>query len=126
MQHLIKFSFLTFLSFFTLTCEKQPSLSQLNLIDHDKVLYETRYAVIKPSILRMKQEPFSSSDGVLTLRQYDVVKVILLVNQTGGWCRAEHQSTEGWVPVDDLQLFRTLGEASSYLSALPHLTDIKP
>lgn len=96
------------------TCHKKIDLTKYNIIENDKLISETRYALIRPEFLRLRQEPDYRSQGIATLYRYDMVEVVLLVNQTGGWCKLSHGKMDGWLPVGDLIIFDSYESALSY------------
>lgn len=96
------------------SCHKKIDLSKYNIIENDKLISETRYALIRPEFLRLRAEPDYRSVGIATLYRYDMVEVVLLVNQSGGWCRLRQGKMEGWLPVGDLIIFDSYDSALSY------------
>lgn len=103
-------------------CQRKTMLSELNITGSDRVLTEQRYAVVKPAVLRVRSTPGYEEAGIRTLYRHDSLVVTLYTRQTGGWCRISGKEG-GWVPVEELLLFRTIAELKSYQSAFGLLSE---
>jgi len=111
--------------FFFVTCSRRPTLSDIMQINDDQVIAAKRFAVVRPSILRLKSSPKNISDGIGTLYKNDIVEVLIMSNQTSDWCKTISNGNEGWILIDKLILFRSIEEANRYLLNPKILTDIE-
>lgn len=104
------------------SCQRKVNLNNYYLIENDRFLSETRYALIRPEFLRLRETPDLSSIGVATLYHHDMVQVVLMVNQSGGWCRLLGDKMQGWLPVEELIFFESYQEAKKYQNGYRNAT----
>lgn len=114
---------LLFLLLVVSSCErKKVFFRDSNTFVGDSLIMETKYAVIKPDFVRIKENPDITSTGISTFYRDDIIPVFLMINQLGGWCQVISQDINGWILIDDLVLFDSLTAAKTFQSDLGRLS----
>lgn len=111
-----------FFLFSLFSCQKKIDLNNYQLVENDHFFSETYYALIRSEFLRLRENPDFTSIGIATFYQYDMVQVVLMVKQVGGWCRLLSEEMQGWLPVDQLIFFESYEDAKKYQKGYRNIT----
>lgn len=72
------------------------------------------WGVVKDPYLRISAAPGNEESTVMTLRQGEIVSVLVIQSfESGYWCRIRQETREGWTLRDSLDIYNSRAKAEN-------------